>query len=170
MFNGRQIGIDVGLEKFLVDSDGKQEPNPRFFRSSEKAISRLYRRMHKKKLHSKNRDKARVKLGKKHLKVQRQRKSFAIELARGLCKSADLIAYEDLKVSNLARNTKLAKSIYDAGWTEFRNWLEYFGKLYGIVLVAVPPHYTSQDCSNCGTKVKKYLSQRTSVPKNASVS
>lgn len=67
--------------------------------------------MHKKKLHSKNRDKARVKLGKKHLKVQRQRKSFAIELARALCKSADLIAYEDLKVSNLARNTKLAKSI-----------------------------------------------------------
>ncbi|MBW4611388.1 MAG: transposase, partial [Hassallia sp. WJT32-NPBG1] len=57
----------------------------------------------------------------------------------------------------------LAKSISDAGWSTFRSWLEYLGHKYGKVTVAVPPYNTSQDCSNCGEKVKKSLSTRTHV-------
>jgi Transposase and inactivated derivatives len=64
-------------------------------------------------------------------------------------------------VRNMVRNKKLAKSISDAAWSAFRQWLEYFGKVFGVVTVAVPPHYTSQNCSNCGKTVKKSLSQRT---------
>jgi putative transposase len=69
----------------------------------------------------------------------------------------------DLNVKGLVRNCHLAKSISDAGWSTFRSWLEYFGYKYGKVTVAVPPHNTSQDCSNCGMKVIKSLSTRTHV-------
>jgi putative transposase len=100
-------------------------------------------------------------LSRKHLKVSRQRKDFAVKLARCVVRSNDLVAYEDLMVRNMVRNTNLAKSISDAAWVSFRNWLEYFSKVFGVATVAVPPHYTSQNCSNCGKAVKKLLSTRT---------
>ncbi|ARV60837.1 hypothetical protein BZZ01_21430 [Nostocales cyanobacterium HT-58-2] len=68
---------------------------------------------------------------------------------------------EDLNVSGLVRNHKLAKSISDASWYNFRQWLEYFGQKFGREVIAVPPHFTSQDCSNCGNRVQKALSTRT---------
>jgi putative transposase len=61
----------------------------------------------------------------------------------------------------MVRNHKLAQSIYDAAWYRFREWLEYFGRIYGVPVVAVEPAYTSQNCSNCGEKVVKTLSTRT---------
>ncbi len=70
---------------------------------------------------------------------------------------------KDLNVKGMVRNRHLAKSISDAGWSTFRDWVEYFGLKYGKVTVAVPPHNTSQNCSNCGKKVKKSLSTRTHV-------
>ncbi len=76
-----------------------------------------------------------------------------------------MVAYEDLRIKNLVKNHCLAKSINDAGWYQFRKWLEYFGKKFGRVTVAVNPAYTSQNCSNCGTRVLKSLSTRTHVCK-----
>jgi putative transposase len=73
----------------------------------------------------------------------------------------DLVAFEDLKVANMVKNHKLAKSISDVAWRLFREWLEYFGKVFGVPVIAVPPHYTSQNCSNCGEEVQKTLSTRT---------
>ncbi|WP_308189034.1 RNA-guided endonuclease InsQ/TnpB family protein [Nostoc mirabile] len=61
----------------------------------------------------------------------------------------------------MVRNHKLAKSISDASWYNFRQWLEYFGKKFGREIIAIPPHFTSQECSNCGAKVQKSLSTRT---------
>ena len=84
-----------------------------------------------------------------------------MRIARCVCQSNDLIAYEDLQVRNLVRNHNLAKSISDVGWYQFRVWLEYFAQKFGKVTVAVPPQYTSQECSNCGRIVKKSLSTRT---------
>jgi putative transposase len=63
----------------------------------------------------------------------------------------------------MVKNHKLAKSISDAAWDQFAQWLEYFGKIYGKTVVAVAPQYTSQDCSNCGNLVKKTLSTRTHI-------
>ena len=63
----------------------------------------------------------------------------------------------------MVKNRKLAKSITDAGWSTFRQWLEYFGHKYGKATVAVPAHYTSQICSSCGAIVKKSLSTRTHI-------
>jgi putative transposase len=60
----------------------------------------------------------------------------------------------------MMKNPHLSKSIPDAAWTQFRSWVEYFGKVFGVVTVAVPPHYTSQNCSNCEEVVKKSLSTR----------
>ena len=84
-----------------------------------------------------------------------------VKLARCVVQSNDLVAYEDLQVRNMVKNSKLSKSISDAAWSNFRSWLEYFGKVFGVVTVAVPPHYTSQNCSKYGKVVKKSLSQRT---------
>ena len=158
---GKTLGLDVGLTHFYTDSDGQTVENPRHLRKSQKALKRLNHRFSRTKKGSKNRAKARNRLSRKHLKVSRQRKDFAVKLARCVIQSSDLVAYEDLQVRNLVKNRKLAKSISDAAWSNFRQWLEYFGKVFGVVTVAVPAHYTSQNCSNCGEVVKKSLSQRT---------
>lgn len=63
----------------------------------------------------------------------------------------------------MVKNHCLAQSIHDTGWYQFRLWLEYFGKKYGKVTVAVEPAYTSQECSDCGVLAKKSLSTRTHV-------
>ena len=158
---GKTIGLDVGLSHFYTDSDGQTVENPRHLRKSEKALKRLNRKLSRTQKGSKNRASLRNRLSRKHLKVSRQRKDFAVKLARCVIQSNDLVAYEDLQVRNMVKNRKLAKSISDAAWSAFRQWLEYFGKVFGVVTVAVPPHYTSTNCSNCGEAVKKSLSQRT---------
>ncbi len=157
----KTIGLDVGLSHFYTDSNGQTVDNPRHLRKSEKSLKKLQRKFSHTSKSSKNRAKARNRLSRKHLKVSRQRKDFAVKLARCVIQSNDLVAYEDLKVRNMVKNTKLSKSISDAAWSNFRDWLEYFGKVFGVVTVAVPPHYTSANCSNCGDVVTKALSQRT---------
>lgn len=165
------VGLDVGLNFFYTDSTGHQESNPRYYRKAEKRLKKLQRRVDKKfkkpnKIGDKqtnNYKKAKNRLAKQHLKVSRQRQEHAKRLARYVCKSNDLVAYEDLKVRNMVRNQKLSKSINDAGWYQFRVWIEHFGKKFGKVTVAVPPHYTSQECPKCSTLVKKSLSTRTHI-------
>jgi len=63
----------------------------------------------------------------------------------------------------MVKNHKLAKSISDAAWSQFSQWLEYFGKVYGKTVSAVAPQHTSQECSNCGNLVQKTLSTRTHI-------
>jgi putative transposase len=162
-FTGKQVGIDLGLEFFYTDSDGNTVNNPRYLRKSEKSLKRHQRRVSSKKKGSKNRRKAINKLARKHLKVSRQRRDFAVKTARALIQSSDLVVYEDLKVKNLVKNHHLAKSISDASWSIFVEWLEYFAKIYSVPIRAVAPHYTSQDCSGCGNRVKKTLSTRTHI-------
>jgi putative transposase len=162
-FKNRMVGLDMGLTHFLTDSDGNQVENPRYLRKSEKALKRLQRRVSRKEKGSKNRAKGINRLGRKHLKVQRQRKDFAVHTALCVIQSADLVAIEDLKVRNMVKNRHLAKSISDAAWSMFRTWLEYFGRLYGVPVIAIAPHYTSSYCSSCGYELKKSLSIRTHV-------
>jgi putative transposase len=160
---GKAVGLDVGLIHFYTDSTEETVPNPRHLRKSEKALKIAQRSVSKKKKGSANRKKAINRLGRKHLKVSRQRKDFAIKTALCVVKSSDFIAYEDLQVKNMVKNHKLAKSINDAAWSQFAQWLQYLGKVYGKTVVAVAPQYTSQDCSVCGNTVKKSLSVRTHV-------
>ena len=164
----RMIGLDLGLKFFIADNEGNTEPCPQFYRKSERQLSRSNRKKSKKfvkgaKPQSKNYHKARNRYARKHLRVSRQRKEYCKLLAYSVIQSNDLIAYEDLNVKGLVRNRHLAKSISDAGWSTFRQWLEYFGFKYGKLTIAVPPYNTSQSCSHCGHIVKKSLSTRTHV-------
>lgn len=160
-YTGKIVGIDLGLEFFYTDTLGQTVANPRRLRKSEKRLKRLQRKVSSKKKGSRNRKKAINKMARQHLKVSRQRKDFAVKTAGALVASHDLIAYENLQVQNMVKNHKLAKSISDASWSMFVQWVEYYAKLHKIVTVAVPPQYTSQDCSGCGERIKKTLSQRT---------
>ncbi|MBD2012928.1 transposase [Microcoleus sp. FACHB-53] len=165
---GQAIGIDLGLKFFIADNIGNTEPCPQFYRKSERQLSRANRKKSKKfvkgaKPQSKNYHKARSRYARKHLRVSRQRKEYCKRVAYSVIQSNDLVAYEDLNVKGLVKNRHLAKSISDAGWSTFRQWLEYFGFKYGKFTVAVAPHNTSQNCSKCGNKVKKSLSTRTHV-------
>ncbi len=162
---GNIIGLDVGLKDFYTDSNGNTEPNPRFYRTGSERLKFCQRRVSRKKKGSSNRIRAVKKLGKTHLKISRQREEHAKRLARCVIRSNDLVAYEDLRVRNLVKNHCLAKSINDAGWYQFREWIEHFGEKFGRVTVAVNPAYTSQNCSECGEIVKKSLSTRTHVCK-----
>ena len=154
---GRQIGIDVGLKAFYTDSDGVAVPNPRFLRKRERTLKRLHRRVSKKQKRSKNRKKAIQRLAKGYLKVSRQRKDFAVKAASALVRSSDLIAYEDLRIANLVKNHHLAKSINDAAWGQFLSWLRSYGAIANVPVVAVSPKFTTQECSDCGERVKKSL-------------
>jgi putative transposase len=157
----RVIGLDLGLAHFFTDSNGEKVENPRFLRKGEQELKRFQRQVSRKEKGSSNRKKARKRLARKHLSISRQRVEHAKRVARCVCQSNDLIAYEDLQIRNLVKNHNLAKSISDVAWFQFRVWLEYFAYKFGKVTVAVPPHYTSQECSNCGRIVKKGLSTRT---------
>ncbi|MDJ0536288.1 MAG: transposase [Xenococcaceae cyanobacterium MO_207.B15] len=160
---GNKIGIDLGLNHFYTDSNGNKIDNPRFLRKSLKLLKKRQRQVSKKKKGSANRRKAINKLGRKHLKVSRQRKDFVVKAARTLCTSNDVIVLENLNVRGLVKNHNLALSISDASWSIFREWLEYFGEIFNREIIAVDPKFTSQDCSNCGKRIKKSLSTRTHV-------
>lgn len=170
---GRAVGIDVGLAKFYTTSDGETVENQKTLRKAELSLKKAQRRVSSKFVRPKkkgekakqsnNYKKACVRLGRKHLTVQRRRKDFVVKTAKALLESSDFIAYEKLNVKNLVKNHKLSKSISDASWTQFLSWIERYGVLYKRPVVAVAPQYTSQDCSGCGERVKKTLSVRTHV-------
>ena len=158
---GVQRGLDVGLNHFYTDNFGEKVENPRFLRKDERKLKRLQRRLSRTQKKSNNRSIARNRLGRAHLKVSRRRNDWVCKLAQRVIKSSDLVAIENLQVRNMVKNHKLAKSINDASWRKFREWLEYFGVVYSVPVIAVNPSYTSINCSNCGEPVVKTLSTRT---------
>ena len=160
---GQETGIDVGLKVFLVTAEGEVVENPRHYRKAEKALQKAQRRVSRRKKGSKRRRKAVALLARKHQKVKRQRQDFHHKTALTLLRRYDVIYLEDLRVANLVRNSRLAKSISDAGWGQFRTILEGKAAYAGRRVVAVPPAYTSQDRSGCGERVEKSLSVRTHI-------
>lgn len=166
VYTGNVVGLDLGLKYFTKDQNDNAVIYPQFLRKSERRLKKAQRRLSKKfikgkKPQSKNYHKARNRLGRVHLKISRQRKDWAIKQAQCVVMSNDIVVYEDLKIANMVKNHHLAKSISDASWYQFTQWLDYYGKIWDKAVVAVSPNYTSQDCSNCGHRVKKSLSTRT---------
>ena len=160
LLTGEETGIDLGLESFLTLANGEQIANPRHYRKAEKALAKAQRRKDHRKRGSKRRKKAVLLLRKKYQKVARQRRDFHHKTARSLLMRYDTVYFEALQVANLAQNEHLAKSIYDAGWSQFCSILVFKAENAGKQAVAVPPAYTSQVCSGCGVVVKKGLSVR----------
>lgn len=156
-------GIDVGINKFAVLSNGEVIENPKYLRKSEKKLKRQQRRLSRRKKGSKNWKKQLMKVQQVHTKVANQRRDFLHKESYKLARAYSVICVEDLNVKNMVKSRHLAKSIADAGWGMFRQFLRYKCEKNGGLLVKVKPHFTSQDCSNCGNRVKKSLSVRTHI-------
>jgi putative transposase len=157
------IGIDLGINKFAVLSDGREIENPTFLRKKEKQPKRAQRKLSKKKKGSSNWKKQCGKVNRTHSKIANQRRDFLHKLSYHISNKYSVVCLEDLKVKNMVSNHHLAKSIHDAGWGMFRSFLTYKCERNGGLLVRVKPHYTSQNCSKCENTVKKSLSIRTHI-------
>ncbi|HEY9873795.1 MAG TPA: transposase [Candidatus Obscuribacterales bacterium] len=155
------VGVDVGLKEFLTTSNGETVPIQQHYRRTQSHLARQQRQLSRKEKGSNRYKKQQNKVARIHQRIARKREDFHYKTAYQLTRKYDLIAVEDLKVKNLARNSKLAKSIYDAGWSAFINILESVAVKCGCHVVKVAPHNTSQNCSGCGVKVPKTLSVRT---------
>jgi len=160
---GQETGIDVGLKVFIITANGEVVENPRHYRKAEKQVAKAQRRVSRRKKGSTRRKKAVALLRRKHQTIQRQRRDFHHKVALALLRRYDVISLEDLQVRNMARNHHLAKSISDASWGQFRTILTFKAACAGKWVIAVPPAFTSQDCSGCGERVPKSLSVRTHV-------
>ncbi|UJL46661.1 transposase [Virgibacillus sp. NKC19-16] len=159
-------GIDVGIQKFAVLADGTKVENPKFLVKEEKKLKRAQKKLSRMKKGSNNWKKQLQKVQQLHIKVANQRRDFLHKLSYHLSKTYKFVFVEDLNIRNMVKNRHLAKAIHDAGWGAFCNKLGYKSENNGGKLVRMKAHYTSQDCSNCGKRVKKSLSVRTHVCKS----
>lgn len=154
------IGIDMGIEHFAFLSNGQTVANPKYLRISEHKLTKAQRRLSKRRKRSKNRRKQAIQVAKVHRKIKDQRSDFLHKLSRNIVDRFSYIAIENLTIEKMLKNKYLAKSISDASWGQFINYLNYKAEEAGSQIVKVSPKDTSQLCSQCGSLVKKSLRVR----------
>ncbi len=153
------VGIDLGLIHFYVDSQGHFVDAPKYLRESEQRLKKLQRKHSRKQKGSKNRNKSRLKLATLHEKIVNQRTDFLHQQSRLLVDRVDVLVVEHLQIKNMTQNHYLAKSIHDASWNTFLQFLSYKAEEAGKKIVEINPKGTSQVCL-CGKKVEKSLAVR----------
>jgi putative transposase len=154
------VGLDVGLEHFLTDSDGKQIENPHHLKKTLKRLKRRQKKLSRTEKGSNRRNKQRMRVASLHERVTNQREDFLHKLSRYYVNRYDFIAIEDLNIKGMVRNHKLSSSISDVAWNKFAEMLAYKVGNAGKLVVRVDPRNTTQRCSRCGGIVKKGLAVR----------
>jgi putative transposase len=151
VYNGGEVGLDYGIKSFVTTSDAEVISPPKYLRKSEKKLKRLQRRVSGKQRGSKSRIKAIKQLARQHERVANQRKDFLHKTSKRLVSENQAIYMENLAISNMVKNPRLAKSISDSGWGIFVIMLIYKGAWYGCKIIQLDRFFpSSKRCSACG--------------------
>jgi putative transposase len=156
---GHPIGVDTGLEKFLATSDGVLVKPPKFFKTLQSKLKLLQRRLSRKKKRSRNYERQRLKVARLHHHIDNTRKDFHYKQAHALCDAGDMVFMEDLDYRTSAKGM-FGKHMLDAAFGQFRSIVKYVCWKRGKFFAEVDARGTSQECSECGSEVKKDLSIR----------
>ena len=157
---GRAIGVDIGLESYLVTSDNFRIRPAKFFRDLQSRLKVLQRKASRKNKRSKNWEKAQLKVASLHHQIVNARKNFHFQTSHILCDQADMIFVEDINFKMTAKGF-LGKQMLDGGFGQFRDLLSWVCWKRGKYFAQVDHKYTSQICPECGTHTgKKELNQR----------
>ena len=150
------VGIDLGIKDFVITSDGEVFDNFHFKKNVSKKLIRLQKQLSRKKTGSNNRNKARIKLAKAYKKISDKKEYYLHQVSNYLIDENQVICMEDLNVNGMLRNHKLAKSIQEMSFYEFKKMLEYKANWYGRKLIFVDRFYpSSKTCNHCGYINKK---------------
>ncbi|WP_407939528.1 RNA-guided endonuclease InsQ/TnpB family protein [Nocardia terrae] len=146
------VGIDAGLDSLLTLSTGEKVTNPKHERRDRVRLAKAQRLLNRKQKNSKNREKARIKVGRVHARIADRRRNTLHELSTRLVRENQTLVIEDLAVRNMVKNHRLSHAISDAAWREFRTMLEYKAAWYGRKLIVVDRWLPSSKlCSACGS-------------------
>ena len=156
------IGIDVGLESFATFSNGEKIENPHFFKTDQKALAKIQRKLSKLEKKNPKRKKVKKTIARIHERIFNRRNNFCHQEARKLVNHFDMICIEDLSINEMKRGNfrSINRNIGDVAWGQFAQYLSYKAANAGKTLVKVNPAYTSQTCSKCGYRESKKLSDR----------
>ena len=150
------IGIDLGIKDFVITSDGEVFNNLHFKKSESNKIKRLQKQLSRKQNGSNNRNKVRIKLAKVYKRITDKKQYYLHQVSNYLIDENQVICMEDLNVSGMLQNHKLASSIQEMSFYEFKRMLEYKTNWYGRKLVFVDRFYpSSKTCNHCGYVNKK---------------
>ena len=150
------IGIDLGVKDFIVTSDGEVFENLHFKKSESKKLIKIQKQLSRKQNGSNNRNKSRIKLAKVYKRITDKKQYYLHQISNYLIDENQVICMEDLNVKGMLRNHKLAESIQELNFGEFRRMLEYKANWYGRKLIFVDRFYpSSKTCNHCGYINKK---------------
>jgi putative transposase len=159
----REVGIDVGVSVFAMDSNGNATANPKFMDKAMPALRKASKSLSRKRRGSGRYRKARVKLSRLYATIANKRHDFLHKISSWYVANNDVIYIEKLNIRGLVmkgRCKTLHRNIMDAAWGEFIHALVYKASSAGKRALLVDPRHTSSDCSRCGTRVPKQLRER----------
>jgi putative transposase len=154
------VGIDLGIENFIVDSDGNRVDHPKNVEEAEERLKKEQRNLARKKEGSCNYEKQRKKLAKVHKLVRNRRMDFLHKLSNAYVRKYDKVVLEDLNISGMVQGDMNSKNTLDSGWRTFIELLLYKAESANTEVVLVDPKNTSKKCSECGVKTDKKLWNR----------
>jgi len=154
------VGIDLGIEKFIVDSDGNRIQHPKNVEKAEKRLKKEQRNLSRKEKGSNNYEKQRKTVAQLHKTVKNRRMDFLHKLSNAYVRNYDNIILGDLNISEMVQGEMNSKNTADSSWRTFIQLLTYKAEKAGTKVELVDPKNTSKECSNCGVKTDKNLWQR----------